>query len=74
MHDSGAARRGIADVYLNLVVAVLNRNCVGWVERSETHHLAERIDGFRGACHRARVRATRWLNPSYNRMKREKMR
>jgi len=22
-------------------------------------------DGFRGACHRARIRATRWLYPSY---------
>src|SRR5688572_5220221 len=36
----------------------------GWVERSDTHHpSAHATDGFRGACHRARVRATRWLYP-----------
>src|SRR5262245_44400559 len=39
---------------------------VGWVERSEAHQCAGgEGDGFRGACHRARVRATRWLYPSY---------
>jgi hypothetical protein len=36
------------------------------VERSETHHAsAQGFDGYREACHRARVRATRWLHPSY---------
>jgi hypothetical protein len=48
---------------------------VGWVERSDTHHVLNDGDGFRerlhpscasagllrGACHRARIRATRWL-------------
>jgi hypothetical protein len=39
---------------------------VGWVERSETHlNLLLFHDGYRGVYHRARIRATRWLYPSY---------
>src|SRR6202795_2093633 len=38
---------------------------VGWVERSETHQWLPRGDGFCGVYHRARIRATRWLYPSY---------
>jgi hypothetical protein len=38
---------------------------VGRVERSETRHRPT-SDGFHGAWHRARIRATRWFNPSYD--------
>jgi hypothetical protein len=55
MQTSGAARREIAKPYVELE----QRHC----ERSEAIHLAtQRKNGLlRGACHRARIRATRWL-------------
>src|SRR5256885_16983205 len=55
----------------------MTSDSVGWVERprapkpqrvtAEAKPIAtERsIDGFRGVYHRARIRATRWLYPSY---------
>jgi hypothetical protein len=55
MHDSGASRREIAKSYLDC------RHCE---ERSDEaiHTFFARQDGLlREACHRARVRATRWL-------------
>jgi hypothetical protein len=55
MHNSGASRRGDAKPYVELE----QRHC----ERSEAIHLVtQRKNGLpRGACHRARIRATRWL-------------
>ena len=39
---------------------------VGWVEPSRNPSSPQHaIDGYRGVYHRARIRATRWLNPSY---------
>ena len=57
MHNSGASRREIADSCLKLG----SRHCE---ERSDEaiHSFFARQDGLlRGACHRARIRATRWL-------------
>src|SRR5258705_9279966 len=56
LQSSGASRRGNAESYLKLE----RRHC----ERSEAiHFAAQRKKGLlrRGACHRARIRATRWL-------------
>ena len=37
---------------------------VGWVERSETHrNVSTMTVDYGGACHRARIRATRWPGP-----------
>jgi hypothetical protein len=66
MHDSGALRRGIADVY----PAVIARSTCdeessflffGAKAGSLPPSLFELRRTSRGACHRARVRATRWL-------------
>jgi hypothetical protein len=41
---------------------------VARIERSEIREASQSGavgPGFRGACHRARIRATRWLNPDY---------
>jgi len=38
----------------------------GRMERSEIRDRRRVIPGFRGACHRARIRATRWLHPGYD--------
>jgi hypothetical protein len=52
-HSSGASRRGIADSRL----AVIARS-----EATKQSILSLRGYGLlRGACHRARIRATRWL-------------
>ena len=43
---------------------------VGRMERSAIRDRSlsgEMVPGFRGACHRARIRATRWLHPGYSR-------
>src|SRR5258706_10528068 len=53
LQTSGVSRRGIAKLYL------------GVIARSESdeaiHFLMPRYGLLRGACHRARIRATRWL-------------
>src|SRR5712672_2292003 len=36
------------------------------MERSAIRDRRRVILGFRGACHRARIRATRWLHPGYD--------
>src|SRR5712671_5921850 len=54
MHSSGASRRGVVKSCLPSLR----------VERSDEaiHSFFTRRDGLlRGACHRARIRATRWL-------------
>src|SRR6266481_3625848 len=68
MHSSGASRRGVVKSCLELE----QRHCEErLVRRSSTseggsdeaiHSFFARQDGLlRGACHRARIRATRWL-------------
>src|SRR5260370_5172023 len=63
---SGASRRGLAELYVKFEPrhceerSDANRHC----ERSEAiHFAAQRKNGLlrRGACHRARIRATPWL-------------
>ncbi len=57
MYNSGTSRREIAESYF----AIRRRHCE---ERSDEaiHSFFARQDGLlRGACHRARIRATRWL-------------
>jgi len=57
MHNSDASRRENVGAYLKLE----RRHCE---ERSDEaiHSFFARRDGLlRGACHRARIRATRWL-------------
>jgi hypothetical protein len=39
---------------------------VARMERSEIRESRDAGPGFRGACHRARIRANRWLHPGYD--------
>ena len=43
-------------------------NIVARMERSEIRESRDAGPGLRGACHRARIRATRWLHPGYSRV------
>src|SRR5882724_6352463 len=45
-------------------------NVVARMERSEIRDSRDAGPGLRGACHRARIRATRWLHPGYSRSRR----
>src|SRR5471032_2085653 len=57
MHNSDASRRGNADSYLSVIArsnATKQSSFLPFIAKKKTGLL-------RGACHRARIRATRWL-------------
>ncbi len=49
------------------LLAMTLANIVARMERSEIRDSRDAGPGLRGACHRARIRATRWLHPGYSR-------
>jgi hypothetical protein len=66
---SGLSRVGalyVGKISLRLAMTVVG--AVARIERSEIRGRRDpqaKIPGFHGACHRARIRATRWFNPGY---------
>src|SRR5258708_28201595 len=54
MHSSGASRRGIADSYIPVIAR-------SEATKQSTLSFLLLYGLLRGACHRARIRATRWI-------------